>query len=534
MNRFSLLLASLALTASVALAYDSPNLDLPLFDRDALQLTANDRDTIVEALNAIGGNFPDSERIDDDLREKSLLVALNLDPLNVNARGTHRSLVRGRPTLSSSYFTSSVSEVAEQLWSSADKLAGKKMEAEANRLSLYLRELSLVLHPSPPVERVRAYAKMADGQPQNWKKHLELQPGVHPSGNRLKRLIDEASEKQASAPKPPTPPAAPKRPATAPDPAQELKARAMADAGKGKAKGPGAKGKGGRLAERMEIPDAAPIKLREIEIPYIARTRGLARERAHAGVASLSIRDADLEQDMELFRPREGVALMRALQMKIVEAEDSMNLQGTRAAEKLVRDFFPVWPGGLVAEASFTSKFPLRSPPKLTEVDNLVPTTLLLASAFKGEKPHSGIMYSGYVEYQDGQPEFSFGEGLAAALEQLGYIEDIDYLVMPESAYQEVLAIATETGELDYLFSPQMISYSSWEQLQELAFGDVSPRDQAAAALKEIYAVQGQMTLPELAKNAKVQERLIKLLQSYPQHLSARVMLEHGGGKLPE
>ena len=66
--RFFLFILLLLLTPvlQVAQAYDSPDFDFEIFDRDALRLSANDRETIVEVLNAVVCNFPESDLIDED------------------------------------------------------------------------------------------------------------------------------------------------------------------------------------------------------------------------------------------------------------------------------------------------------------------------------------------------------------------------------------------------------------------------------------------------------------------------------------
>ena len=136
------------LTFQILVAYDAPRLEESLFDPDALFIKDRDKEILVEALNAVAGNFSDSKLIDDDLREKALALALQIDPLNINARNTHRALLNGRPPVKSAYFVESVSEVSERLWNISDLLA--QGEPEARKLALYLKELSLVLHPKPP------------------------------------------------------------------------------------------------------------------------------------------------------------------------------------------------------------------------------------------------------------------------------------------------------------------------------------------------------------------------------------------------
>jgi hypothetical protein len=53
-------------------------------------------------------------------------------------------------------------------------------------------------------------------------------------------------------------------------------------------------------------------------------------------------------------------------------------------------------------------------------------------------------------------------------------------------------------------------------------------RRNVSGEFKKIQAVQSQMSLVALSKNAKVRERLEKIVADYPRHLSARVMLAFG------
>ena len=106
--------AACLVCVSFSEAYDAPRFEQALINPDALFMTGHDKKMLVEALNAVAGNFPDSSLIDDDLREKSLALALLIDPLNVNARGTHRALLGGKAPQKSAYFVDSVSSVTKR------------------------------------------------------------------------------------------------------------------------------------------------------------------------------------------------------------------------------------------------------------------------------------------------------------------------------------------------------------------------------------------------------------------------------------
>jgi len=50
----------------------------------------------------------------------------------------------------------------------------------------------------------------------------------------------------------------------------------------------------------------------------------------------------------------------------------------------------------------------------------------------------------------------------------------------------------------------------------------------AESAFQEIETVTSQMPLEDLARNKAVQIRLQKIIEEYPRHLSARIMLSFG------
>lgn len=172
----------------------------------------------------------------------------------------------------------------------------------------------------------------------------------------------------------------------------------------------------------------------------------------------------------------------------------------------------------------------MRSSPRLTKADTSLAMSLLLHSAFSGKTISPKMVFAGEVtgEPSGSQPVISVGKNVGEILEQAKKIEG-DFLLLPDSVYQELVDGAVATRQLDYLFAPQLISFSGWDQLKGTAIGEnYEALSSASKAFLEIEAIQDKMSLVDLAKNDKVQERLNGIISTYPQHLSARVMLAFG------
>ena len=503
--RFSLSLIFAAPLAG-AIAYDSPRLENSVIDVDALFLKSNDRETTVEALAAVASNFPKSELIDEDLREKALALALNLNPLNVNARRAHKALLAGRKPDKTEYYDESVSGVAERLWTLAARMIGG--EPEARKLALYLMELSLTLHPDPPLKRVNFYGQLTGFSAQPWSKIVSMQAQSSPSNRKLAYLYRVARSRP-----------------------EKKEIRPGRNGMKGR---PITKGQMFRPNSPPTSPpttmnrNASEIKIKEAEIPFIARTVGSVRTSNQPGTVSMLIRPAEPEE-AGLFKVGENRPMRSATQMRLLSDPDAFRPEALNVTERLIRKAYPVWPNQMVAEISFDSQFPSRSPRRLTRANISLPAGLLLESAFTGRQLRDDLVYSGLIDITSGEmPFLTVGDNVAEVLEGAKQME-AEVLLLPDTHYQAMLDGAVKTRRLDYLFNPQIISYSGWEQLKKTAFGeDADALEGAMDAFEEIEAVQDKMSLTELAKNEKVQERLKAIVEGYPQHLSARVMLEFG------
>jgi len=220
----------------------------------------------------------------------------------------------------------------------------------------------------------------------------------------------------------------------------------------------------------------------------------------------------------------------RAYQMRLIPNPEGYQTRGLEIAEQLVRRTYPEWPDRLVAEFGFDSESPQKISRRIARVDASLVASLLLAGAFEGKEPVPGLAVAGSISdlSTSPQPTFSPGESLADVLDEARAMK-AEFLLVPESIYDDLVKSAIASRALEYLFDPELISYADWNQLKELTFGEgTEVRAYASAEFKKIQAVQSQMSLVALSKNAKVRERLDKIVADYPRHLSARVMLAFG------
>ena len=503
--------------------YDAPNLDYRLVDRDALLISQNERETLVELLAAVAGNFPDSDLVDDDLREKALALALQINPLSINARNTHRALKAGKRPNRTGYFSDSVSSVAERLWKAGAQLG--EGEPEAAKLALFVQELALVLHPEPPLERVRFFWRTSSKEPRDWGKAVTQQPLENPSFKKLRNLIELAGRTGAD----PGGRSPSLRPSSADSDPVFFRRPGMKGKGKSRVKGP--KGSSSSMPQEMN-PGSSPagqprgpvseIRLTEVEIPFVAYTAGSIRKGNLAGKTSLQVRSADSPD----FPP--GAASRK---MALAIDTEGFRMEGLDKAARWIGREFPNWPTGKVAVVRFNTELSVPAPRRrMARAENSLSGALLLYSVFSGKKPFEQFVFAGSFGDQSSQgPQgFSLIGPIGEVIEQAKEIK-AEFLVIPDRHFEKIVEGAISSRHLSYLFDPQLISFKDWEDLKSIAFGeDQDALRKASEAFREIQAVQDKMTLAELAKNEKVQERLDDIIKTYPHHLSARVMLAFG------
>ncbi len=191
-------------------AYRAPNFDIPLFERDALSVDRADRATVVAALTAIAWNFPSERRVDTDVKEKALALALRLAPLDRGARSAHASLASGeagadaKPAAMDSVMSYTTgAEIFAALGPLGHRLWQRRLQPDDEILGPLLMELAFtVLNDSEwqdsEVQKIAfEYRPLCDAVDpgQRWDLVVDLQPiagdGASQLASRLRALSSE-------------------------------------------------------------------------------------------------------------------------------------------------------------------------------------------------------------------------------------------------------------------------------------------------------------------------------------------------------
>lgn len=489
-------LAALILGPGRVSAYDSPDFDFAVFSRDGIFLPAEQESSLLEALAAIASNFTGNARVDDDLREKALAIALRLDPMHYNSRLAHRELAKGTSPVATAYFDS-LTVVSETLWNLARQLSNPPLQPEGVQLAPYLMELSLITHPEPPSDRLDLYAAATGGGYPQWEKFTTLQPETNRSTTRTISIRSEANafqknRKNGGNPAPSTMSGKTPPPAR-PDPAPSRPVP------------PG--------------PIAASLTL----LPSIVDVDGTAM----AGRVSLTVRPPQNRIERNLIASAAGTASSNpgGPGLPLIASNEDVPVGEIRIPTSFASERSWTWPGGAVGEVGFTPTVSsgTRRPATLP---NVMPQAAVLVGNLLGQMAiNEEFILSGESSDATSAPVIRNPLATVQAAGSFGK----KYLLIPASALEALITSLQETGKLSLLFETELVSYSSLTEAITLA---TSPTDplliEAGAAFDEIEAVSTRMSFPELSRNAKVQERLETILTKYPNHLSARAMLEFG------
>ena len=495
--------------------YDSPNFDRLPFDADALSLSENQRDEIVHALTAVARNFPDAPQLDDDLREKALGIALTLDPMSPDARNAHARLLRGGNPVTVPYFKSA-NLVAKSLWDHAQRLNHAEAEPEDRRLAPLLMEISLLVDPGEPKPRqLLTYQRACELAPFNWNRFLTLEPAENPSNARAIALFRKVQPAAEPKPEPPPKPATVAKvdPDTAPDSAAATPPAPTPP------------------AMEPDEPPVSEVKIEKTELTYIA----LDRENAEVvgGVASLEIREPT-EDETSLFGLFIETGTDQSFEMRLTYDRDGPTVMGIDEAETLIRGVFPRWPDRLFGEFTFRPPASQSAP---ASVNLGLPALLMLRSVFSGDALNEAFAPA---------REYAFAGNLRSRgrLIRPNGNRLVDYVkvaaampITPQALFVPTLDEGAEThlvntaasGSTELLLRPQVFVFDSVETLQGLVFEE--PPADLLAALENFKAIQNlypAMDVGTIARNAVVQSRLEAILETWPDHLSARALLAYG------
>lgn len=498
-------LAFLFSAGGVARAYDPPEIGPGLFSADGVFLNQEDRSSLLEALAAIGSNFSGNARVDDDLREKSLALALRLDPLHGHSRVAHRELAKGATPPPTDFFDT-LASVSETLWTIGNRLAGPPLDPEERRLARYLLELSLLTHPEPPADRLETFAAVCDRQAPEWETAVRLQRDTNRSTERALVLFRESVERLRE-----------KRRETA------VAMRADPPGGAATSVAPAA-GTGKPPARPPRPADRPQIEPLTVSLATVRQVVGVEASPV-AGSVSLTLRGPANNLERE----------------RLQESAASSTLPLIPSAEDLILNAFSLpttalpgrsWTAGAVGEVRFTPAVEPPGPRRLLRADALLPAFVLAESVLSKNPVNADFVLLGEVSPATLQIEMP-GDALSsfAAAAALGR----PYVLVPAKVGESLVAYLQKSNQLELLFHTELIAYTDAIDVRSRLTTPTDPALISASAIfKEIREVSlrpdpaTRVALPDLAKIPSAQGKLRDILAGFPAHLSAWAMLEYG------
>lgn len=480
--------------SGVGLAFDSPDFDADVFSADGIFLESSRKDSLLQALAALASNFPSHKRVDDDIREKALGIALRIDPLHYNSRKAYQALEEGRLPTPIQYFTN-LTAASEALWSSANLLLEKPADPDEKKLAPFLMELSLLTHPDPPAERIEEFAAATGGKTPPWNRFVSLQPDEEASTIRAGDIMREVKSLSRRRPN-----------ETRLDPFSST--MPVADTPK---------------SNLADVPEITPVKRQLMCI----RQMGDDPQSTVTGDFVLSVRSPTNDLEREWF-PFLAVSPPEEYPtVPLFGAESSLPLTNLKIPGSVISERNWQWPSGAIAELSCTPGETLQVSSPDVEISGKLPALILLDTALKEKRIHGQFVLAGEIDSPDAAPVLR--EDLLATTQAAARLER-PYLLLPDSTYEAVLSYVQTTQNLGILFQTELIGYSSLDEAISFASNPLPKELQAASvSFKEIEGVD-RMTLVDLARNSIVQKRLNAILAGYPKHLSARAMLAFGTG----
>jgi hypothetical protein len=497
-------LSLLLLAGSAARAYDPPEIGPGLFSADGIFLAQEDRSSLLEALAAIGSNFSGNARVDDDLREKSLALALRLDPLHYHSRVAHRELAKGATPPATAFFDS-LASVSETLWTIGNRLAAPPLDPEEHRLAGYLLELSLLTHPEPPANRLETFAAVCHREAPEWEAAVKLQRETNRSTERAHALFRESVER--------------------------LREKHRETAVAMRADPPGGKPSTSSSSSGTDAPPARPPRTPLPSIEPVTAT--LATVRQVVGVEQTPVGGT---VSLTLRSPVNSVERERLL-----ESSTSSTLPLLSSDEDLILNAFSLpatalpgrtWTTGAIGEVRFTPAVDPPGPRRLLRADAFLPALVLSESVLANKPVNAQFVLLGEIDpatRQVGLP----GDALStlAAAARLGQ----PYALLPARVGESLVAYLQKSNQLELLFETELIAYTDANDALARLTAPTDPALVAASAVfKEIREVSlrpdpaTRVALQDLARIPSAQEKLRGILASVPAHLSAWAMLEYG------
>jgi len=495
--------------------FEAPDYPQAPFSGDGIFLEDSDRRRLLDALAALASGFRDLARVDGALRAKSIALALALDPMDYTVRAAFRSLAEGETPPGIAGFDS-LSAVSESLWIASEKLATPPAEPEGAALAPFLKELALLVHPDPPRERLAAYGRMADDDlPTAWEEFVSLPPDSA-SVQRASELASQGKLAASGA----LPPAAevepdPFAPAAQTDPAA-MEARGVRRERRREAQAEAA-GEGEALIFEEAVSLSLPVVLQVSAV----------ESAAVLGEFSLTIREPESFADVGAFPFLETSPASEYPFLPILARDEGVPLGQLEIPGGYPASRGWSWPDAWIADASFQTETSLQSPRRLTRAQGLLPIAVLLEAAFTRREPNPAFLLAGEIAaLPNGRLRLG---GEAPAVIEAASASGRRYLILPGGRMESIVEYLQRSGNLESVLRPEWIAADELEDVFQLALEETPPALlQASEIFAEIEAVAARLALADLAVNPRVQEKLMEIVDIFPNHLSARVLLEYG------
>lgn len=479
-----------------AFAYEVPAFHKAPFDRDGIFLSDGDRHSLLEALASVACNFPETSIIDEDLIEKSLAIALSIDPFHRNSRQAHEALIAG-VTPKKTQYANSRSAVAETLWGIAAQFSSAPIEPEEERLAPLLMEISLLIHPAPTTERILKFDDSSKGRGSVWKGFVFLQEEVSDSNKRIQFLKREATTARQEGTQLPM-----SEPEPEPEPKVELSPEKPA----------------------KEMTFAGSVREEACSIVGVFPTKGSL----NAGRFSLNVRAPSGPQEAALFPFLSGGSPEEYPHLPIFASDrTTIPMIGLTFNTERTRETNITWQPGAVGEVQFESSNAAGQSQRTGGVQASLPLILSLKAISESRtlNPSIGIIAS----YEGNGPSFLLINDPAAAIMTAKSLE-MPYFLIHSNTLPALLESLSESENLELLFFSNLLSFNTLDEIYELVTLTEIPSavSEADRIFSEIGMVSNRMPLPELARNLKVRERLEEILELVPNHYSAKAMLDFG------
>lgn len=488
---FSILFCLPLVLATPTRAFDEPIYNRVSFSADGIFIEGQEKESLLGALVAIASNFSGQSKIDEDLKEKALAVALNLSPLHYQSRAAYSSLTRGESPEPTPYFKT-LSSVSELLWNNASRMMKAPVEPEEQKLAALLLDLSLILHPDPPDERIIKLAEATSGKPVPWADFIVLQPDYSRSASRSEFFMNEGKEllRAQKSKLAAIAPVTPKPDKTKPAPDQPI-------------------------MPATELSGFTPISR---SLPAVVKVTAIDESFA-AGNFDFTLRNPRGDVERQRF-PFVGVEAPEAYPtLPILADAEGIPVPPIRISPNFLEKNGLAWPADAIGIFRFSTEDQLPGPRSQCQIKIGGWIPALLAATLKE------VTINDQFAISEANTKPNEIEPLLDAAARLGK----PYILVRESNFEALVDHLQTSNSLEKLFESEIITYSTPEEaMQMLSAETPQALKDASVAFAEIKKASEKMSLAELSRFQSAQDRLEAIVNQYENHGSARAMLEYG------